>query len=164
MSMPAQHKADECNDKQQTLIQEHMLPIWVTTVTTVTGHFMSLSMDGPTTQYRQKKNFFLFSTQLFELGFTAGSWNFFEASHGKGAADGVDAVLKRTADRLVRQGIGLPNPEQVFNQLSGTTSVDLYFVDSDKVDAAVQQFDLCNCNGFLSAAGTKFPLTEDPYL
>lgn len=102
--------------------------------------------DGPTTQYRQKKNFFLFSTRLFELGFTAGSWNFFEASHGKGAADGVGAVLKRTADRLVRQGIDLPTPQQVFNQLRSTISVELYFVGSEQVDAAVQQFDLCNAN------------------
>jgi len=33
-----------------------------------------------------------------------GTWNFFEASHGKGAADGVGGVLKRTSDRLVKQG------------------------------------------------------------
>ena len=102
--------------------------------------------DGPTTQYRQKKTSFFFSTRLFELGFTAGSWNFFEASHGKGAADGVDAVLKRTADRLVRQGVDLPNPQQVFNELIGTTSVDLYFVGSDQVDVAVQKFDVYNAN------------------
>ena len=32
------------------------------------------------------------------------TWNFFEAGHGKGAADGVGAVCKRTADRCVAQG------------------------------------------------------------
>ncbi|KAI4893799.1 hypothetical protein NFI96_020780, partial [Prochilodus magdalenae] len=31
-------------------------------------------------------------------GFTAGTWNFFEASHGKGAPDGVGGALKRRAD------------------------------------------------------------------
>lgn len=32
------------------------------------------------------------------------TWNYTEAGHGKGAPDGVGAVLKRTADRLVNFG------------------------------------------------------------
>lgn len=96
--------------------------------------------DGPTTQYREKRNFFLFSTKLFEYGFNMASWNFFEASHGKGAADGVGAVLKRTADRLVKQGTDLPSPQEVFAKLQGITNVELHFVDSDAVNNAVDVF------------------------
>ena len=59
-----------------------------------TLHFFS---DGPCTQYRQKGNLFLFGTELVKRGFRAGSWNFFEAGHGKGAPDGVGATLKKTA-------------------------------------------------------------------
>ena len=44
-------------------------------------HFFS---DGPTTQYRQKGNFYLFSTVIFKRGFKLASWNFHEAGHGKG--------------------------------------------------------------------------------
>ena len=52
-----------------------------------TVHFVS---DGPTTQYRQKKNLYLFRTQLYKEGFAGGgSWNFSEAGHSKGATDGV---------------------------------------------------------------------------
>ena len=52
-----------------------------------TVHFVS---DGPTTQYRQNKNFYLFCTQLYKESFAGGgSWNFSEAGHSKGAADGV---------------------------------------------------------------------------
>ncbi|XP_052255952.1 uncharacterized protein LOC127861484 isoform X1 [Dreissena polymorpha] len=62
-------------------------------------HFVS---DGPTTQYRCKSNFYLFSTKIFEYGFVnGGSWNFMEAGHGKGAPDGIGAVVKREADTLV---------------------------------------------------------------
>lgn len=32
------------------------------------------------------------------------TWNYTEARHGKGAPDGVEAVLKRTADKLVHYG------------------------------------------------------------
>ena len=44
--------------------------------------------DGPVTQYIQKQNFYLYSPNLFNAGFTSVTWNFFEASHGKGAQDG----------------------------------------------------------------------------
>jgi len=58
-------------------------------------HFIS---DGPTTQHRNKNNFILFSTQLHQMAFTAGSWNFFETGHGKGAPDAIGGFLKRRAD------------------------------------------------------------------
>jgi len=93
--------------------------------------------DGPTTQYRQRKNFFLFCTKFFEYGFQCGTWNFFEASHGKGAADGVGGVLKRTADRLVKQGADLPSAFAVFEHLVEVTNVELYFVNENVVSDAV---------------------------
>ena len=88
--------------------------------------------DGPTTQYRQKKNFYLFSSMLSR--FQCATWNFFESSHGKRPAYGVGAVLKRTADRLVRQGADLPNARTVFEKLQSETAVKLFFVCSDLVD------------------------------
>ncbi|KAK1896542.1 Glucose-6-phosphate 1-dehydrogenase [Dissostichus eleginoides] len=55
-------------------------------------HFFS---DGPATQYRQKGNFFYLSTEPYKYGVKEITWHFFEASHGKGAPDGVGGVLKR---------------------------------------------------------------------
>jgi len=63
-------------------------------------HFLT---DGPTTQYRNKTNMHLFATKIFDLGFVCGTWNYLGAGHGKGAADGVEAVVKRTGDRHVKQ-------------------------------------------------------------
>lgn len=58
--------------------------------------------DGPATQYKQKYNFYLISTEPHKRGFHKVTWNFFEASHGKGAPDGIGGTLKRSADTLVQ--------------------------------------------------------------
>lgn len=44
--------------------------------TTDVLHFYS---DGPTTQYKNKLNFYFFSTRIFDFGFRYATWNFFEA-------------------------------------------------------------------------------------
>ena len=49
--------------------------------------FLHFYSDGPTAQYRQKINFYLLSTLIFDLGFSGGCWNFHEAGHGKGIPD-----------------------------------------------------------------------------
>ncbi len=89
--------------------------------------------DGPTTQYRNKTNFYLFSRELYIRGFDGGSWNFSEAGHGKGAADGVGASLKRTGDRLQSQGKDVPNAKALYTALQNSgTSVKLFFIsDTD---------------------------------
>ena len=59
-------------------------------------------------------------------------WSFLEAGHGKGAADGIGGVFKRTADRIVAQGADLPNAEAVFECLSRNTNGCLFYVtDTD---------------------------------
>jgi len=55
-------------------------------------------------QYWNKQYLFLMLTVLCDLGFDAGSWNFFESGHGKGAPDATGGVIKRQADPLVRTG------------------------------------------------------------
>ncbi|KAI7790060.1 hypothetical protein IRJ41_015359, partial [Triplophysa rosa] len=86
-----------------------------------------------------KGNFFMFCTKLQEYGFQSGTWNFFEASHGKGAPDGVGGLLKRTADRLVSHGVNIPNAELFFKKLmDAQTSVKLFYVSEDDVDEATK--------------------------
>ena len=94
-------------------------------------------IDGPCTQYRQKGNFFLFPTELYRKGFKSGTWNFFEASHGKGAPDGVGGVLKRLADQLVCQGRDIPDPASLYRALLMTsTSVKLFYVEAERGEEA----------------------------
>ena len=101
-----------------------------------TVHFFS---DGPCTQYRQKGNLFMFSTELAKRGLRAGFWNFFEAGHGKGAPDGVGATLKRTADRLISQGCDIPNAHTLYRVLEeNNTAIKLYFIEDEAIEKAVQ--------------------------
>lgn len=103
-------------------------------------HFFS---DGPASQYKQKANFHLLSTVPFEKGFSTTTWNFFEASHGKGAPDGIGGTLKRTADNLVRQGQDLPDAESLFYHLKNSGSVvRLFYVGEEDVDAWVQMMEV----------------------
>ncbi|MGL5028750.1 MAG: hypothetical protein ACRC6C_01280, partial [Wolbachia pipientis] len=93
-------------------IWTHLLPIFTyikdnfSSVNTI--HFLS---DSPSTQYRNKNNFYLLVKllKIFYPCIIASTWNFSEAGHGKGAPDGIGATLKRTADRIVAQGTDVPN-------------------------------------------------------
>lgn len=97
--------------------------------------------DGPATQYRQKLNFHFICTKTFEdYGFERMTWNFFEAGHGKGAADGVGGYLKRAADRKVASHCDIPDAETFFNTLKDSSKIQLYFVtdaDIEKVEQTV---------------------------
>ena len=102
------------------------------TVSTI--HFFS---DGPATQYRQKLNFYYFCTQIQSCGFANGTWNFSEAGHGKGAADGVGGALKRTADKLASLQHDISSPKLLYDALSATkSSILLFYVGTDVVDDA----------------------------
>ena len=98
-----------------------------------TLHCMS---DGPVTQYRNKQNFYLMSTIPFMLGFKKMTWNFSEASHGKGAPDGVGGAVKRLADEHVKKGGDIQKPEDLCQLLQSTASNIRYFWVSDKSDVS----------------------------
>ncbi|XP_052257491.1 uncharacterized protein LOC127862419 [Dreissena polymorpha] len=57
--------------------------------------------DVPTTQYRQKGNYFLLSVEPQEMGLKSAKWSFFESGHGKGIPDAVEGSIKREADKKV---------------------------------------------------------------
>lgn len=88
-------------------------------------HFLS---DGPTSQYRNKSAFYLASTVPLIKGFKYVSWNFTEASHGKGAPDGVGAALKTLADRTVARGTDLPDMPSLLKNLRQHSSVKIFEV------------------------------------
>lgn len=54
--------------------------------------------DGPCSQYRQKKFFYLFDRQIFEHSFKFATWSYFKSEHG------IDGALKRIVDRIVANG------------------------------------------------------------
>ena len=93
--------------------------------------------DGPTTQYRNKKNFYLFTYFMNKYGYTSKpTWNMFEAGHGKGAADAIGGVIKRMADSHVNHGNDIKNPKELFHILEGKQpKVKLFFIDESNITA-----------------------------
>jgi hypothetical protein len=68
-------------------------------IDTGTLHFYS---EGPSTQYKQKANFFLLSQEVERRDTSGGTWNFYESGHGKGIPDGVGGSLKRSPSLEMR--------------------------------------------------------------
>lgn len=131
---PSKHKGPPA-------IWEHLNPVLDHLQATYPGvstrHFLS---DGPCTQYKQKGNFYLFSIELARRGLAGGTWNYFEAGHGKGAPDGVGGTLKRTADNLVSKGRDIPNAQELYKALRETsTSVKLFYVNNEAVEKAIER-------------------------
>lgn len=95
----------------------------------------SPTRDGPTSQYRQKKNFYLLSNNIFEYGFNNATWSFFEASHGKGAAaDGIGEAVKRTLDFKVAHGMDIPDAETAYDVLKNIeTVVKIFYVGAENI-------------------------------
>lgn len=94
--------------------------------------------DGPTTQYRCKDNFFLLSKIPFELGYSSVNWSFMEAGHGKGAPDGIGAVVKREADRAVLHGRDISSAKCLHDVLvSSDVSLKIFTVTEE--DVSLQQ-------------------------
>ncbi|XP_045774208.1 uncharacterized protein LOC123873410 [Maniola jurtina] len=94
-----------------------------------TLHFFS---DGPTSQYRNKKNFYLFS-QIETYGFEHATWSFFEAAHGKGAADGIGGAVKRTLDSKVAHGEDIPDAKTAYEVLSEKGLIKMFYIPPEDI-------------------------------
>lgn len=89
--------------------------------------------DSPATQYRQKHNFFLFEQKIKEYGFEYATWNFFEASHGKGPADGVGGALKRQLDNHISHGNDITNAQEAYDYLMVNSKVKMFYINENDI-------------------------------
>jgi len=90
-----------------------------------TIHFQS---DGPTTQYRNKTNFYLLTHFMNSFAMKEVTWNFSESGHGKSSADGIGGSVKRTADNGVAHGADIANAES-FLKTVGSASPKVNFFE-----------------------------------
>ena len=105
----------------------------------LTIHFVS---DGPTTQYKNKSSFRMLCTKPISMGFQKVTWNFLEASHGKGPADGIGAAVKSTADRLVAHGKDILNIKMLFDVLpAALKGVQLFEISTQEIDKISEALD-----------------------
>ncbi|XP_033736384.1 uncharacterized protein LOC117324573 [Pecten maximus] len=125
--------ASDCLKHGPAAIWAHLHPV-ISNLKEESGakriHFIS---DGPTTQYRNKHNMYFFSQKIYQYGFEGGTWNFLEAAHGKGAADGVGAAVKRLADRSVLvTGKDIMSASDI-KGLASETKVSLYTISEEDI-------------------------------
>lgn len=85
-----------------------------------TIHFQS---DGPTTQYKNKTNFFLLNLFCKKLKLYSASWNFSPAGHGKSAADGIGGTVKSMCDTAVSNGRDIICAEDMIRVVTDQHSV-----------------------------------------
>ena len=70
----------------------------------------------------------------------AGTWNFHEAGHGKGAPDGVGATVKRMADSLVLRGADCPDAKSMMRLLqTANCDIQLYLIPSQDIDRGIME-------------------------
>lgn len=131
-----------CNDHGPEAIWGHLKPIlnYVKTEYPLINavHFFS---DGPATQYKQKKNFFLFTNYVTDMGFPHSTWNFSEAGHGKGAADGVGGAIKRRLDNLVKHGTDIPDAHTAYTLIKNSdSSVMIFYIrEADIAENSIEE-------------------------
>lgn len=102
-------------------------------------HFVS---DGPSTQYRNRKMFYLIATYLPSILPTVDviSWNYSEAGHGKGAPDGLGGTIKRTADLLVTQGKDVNSFEKLHTELQNQIkNIDIIPVNKSEIQSFTEK-------------------------
>jgi len=64
------------------------------------------------------------------MGFVSVNWSFMEAGHGKGAPDGVGAVIKRCADKSVLFGHDITDAKTMMDALNhANIAPELYLVE-----------------------------------
>nr|CAI5839648.1 unnamed protein product [Callosobruchus analis] len=93
-------------------------------------HFLS---DGPSTQYKSKKMFFLLRVLANFLGANSVRWHYFESHHGKGAPVGIGGCVKRTADSFVARGEDIPNYETLLKKLQTLNGILVLPIDEREI-------------------------------
>ncbi|CAL1287552.1 unnamed protein product [Larinioides sclopetarius] len=102
--------------------------------------------DSPTSQYRNKRNFYLFTKELVKYfpALTSATWNYTESGHGKGAPDGIGSVIKQSADKAVAEGNDIPNTDALFKVLKtrcpGVFTTMVSESDINEIEKALPQF------------------------
>lgn len=68
-----------------------------------------------------------------DLDIKAVSWNSSEAGHGKGAVDGVEPLIKRTADSPVARGTDIPDFVTFVSKIVSRTNIIFYTVQASDI-------------------------------
>lgn len=85
---------------------------------------INFQSDGPSTQYKNKTNFYLFNYFCPKFNIKYSTWNFTGAGHGKSVAGGVGGSLKSLCDRAVSFGKDITCAEDMVNVVENSEEID----------------------------------------
>ncbi|CAF1654845.1 unnamed protein product, partial [Didymodactylos carnosus] len=91
--------SDDCNHMGEAAWAS-LLPLLKTLVNKNDIKYLNIISDSPVSQYRNKTIMFLVA-QFVKQNRVEIKWIYLESGHGKGAADGVGAVIKRAMNEAV---------------------------------------------------------------
>ncbi|CAK1592360.1 unnamed protein product [Parnassius mnemosyne] len=95
-------------------------------------HFFS---DGPCSQYRQKKNFYLLSLFTPKLKLSYSTWSFSEAGHAKSMADGTGGAVKRQLYKRISYGHDVTNATEAFQILENSMkTVKCFYISNQDIE------------------------------
>ncbi|CAG4918489.1 unnamed protein product [Colias eurytheme] len=95
-------------------------------------HFQS---DSPSSQYRNKTMFYIISKLYwYYTNLRLVTWNYTEAGHGKGAADGIGGTVKRLADAAVAHGNNIVSIDDFVSVVTySTASIIIKIIEEHKI-------------------------------
>lgn len=130
----------------------HLQPVWnfiKTLVPDVT--VLNFQSDGPSTQYKNKTNFFLLQHFAEKWGLENVTWNFTSAGHGKSIADAAGANIKGLCDRAVTHGQNILGAEDLVTLVNRQ---DLKITAFLMQENALEQIDLLIPDNLKPVPGT----------
>lgn len=90
--------------------------------------------DGPSTQYKNKTNFYLLRKYSEKYGFKCTYWNFSAPGHSKSVADSVGGVGKSLLNRAVYGGVDITNAEEVVEYIQTNSQVSTFLVTESEIE------------------------------
>lgn len=125
----------ECLRHDASAIWAHMQPVFELVNKFVPNvSRLHIQSDGPTTQYKNKTNFFLFSQHCKTKSIECASWNFSTAGHGKSVADGIGGTVKRLCDQAVTFGQDVTSPQCIVDYCTKKKSkVNVFIIKHEDI-------------------------------
>jgi hypothetical protein len=126
-------------NKKSDAIAAHLRPVLehFVAVSNETIERVTVVSDSPTSQYRNRMTLYLIDRLLRKQNILRWQWLYSEAGHGKGAADGVGAALKRRCDEVVDLGLmdAVATAEDVLKASEVPTKLKIktFLVTSDNI-------------------------------
>lgn len=81
----------------------------------------------------QTKVLLIFNRLLENFHFKSGSWNFLEAGHWKGPADGIGGAIERVADAFIANGGIITNAKSLMSAISWKTKVKMFDIQESEI-------------------------------